>query len=262
LAEDKKQIAFYVKTDSNSRIIQYSESIKLAYFLNTRFNHNFSRIAININSGRSLSPAMFFDLEKLNTAIKNNSFDQIGNSNDASLLWYDESKFKRTIWFFKNYFFYNIEKSKHNFFKDYYTRIGKNYYGNKYSIKKIEDRSCEKIGRIFIHIVLDDNVNDLFEDINDFIDMLLYIIKKNKKSMKLKVFSGLSEKTKRVHPIYIWGSIYKQNTRIRNLNFNNNRICDFEWIKNVRKYKPIILKNINEIKGIRIRFNEQSQIDE
>jgi hypothetical protein len=127
--------------------------------------------------------------------------------------------------------------------------------------KKIEDRSCEKIGRIFIHIVLDKNVNDLFEDINNFIDMLLYIIKTNKKSRKLKVFDGLSEKTKRVRPIYIWGSIYKQNTRFRNLNFNNNRICDFEWIKNNKKYKPIILKNASETKGIIIRFNEQSQID-
>jgi len=262
LAENKKQIAFYVKTDSNSRIIQYFESKKLAYFLNTRFNHNFSRMVININSGRSLSPAIFFDLGKLNTAIKNNSFDQIGDSDDASLLWYDESKFKRIIWFFKNYYFYNSEKSKHNLLKDYYTRIGRNYYGDRYIIKKIEDRSCEKIGRIFLHVVLDKNVNDLFENIDNFIDMLLYIVKKNRKPMNLKIFDGLSEKTKRVRPIYIWGSIYKQNNRIRNLNINNNRICDFEWIKNIEKYKPIILKNTNEIKGIRIRFNERSQIDE
>jgi hypothetical protein len=261
LAENKKQIAFYIKTDSNSRNLQYFESKKLAYFLNTRFNHKFSRIAINIDSGKSVSPAMFIDLDKLNIAIKNNSFAEIGNSDDASLLWYNESKFKSMIWFQKNYFFYNREKSKHDFLKDYYTRIGKNYYGDRYIIKKIEDRSSEKTGRIFLHVVLDKNANDLFDDIENFIDMLLYIIKMHKKSRKLKVLGGLNERTKKVKPIYIWGSIYKQNTRTRNLHLNNNKIFDFEWIKNNKKYKPILLKSTNEIKGIRIKFNEQSQME-
>jgi hypothetical protein len=257
LAENKKQIVFYNKTNNNSSNWQFFESMKLAYFLNTRFNHKFSRIVINIDSGKSLSPAIFIDLNKLNDAIKNNSFAEIGNSVDASLLWYNESNLKSKIWFYKNYNSYNWEESKQNFLKDYYSRIGKIYYGDKYIIKKIEDRSCEKTGRIFLHVALNNNIDDLFSDIENFIDMLLYIIKIHKKSRKLKVFSELNERQKKVKPIYIWGSIYKQNTRTRNLHYNNNKICDFEWIRNCRKYKPILLKNSNEIKGIRIRFNEK-----
>jgi len=254
LAVNKKQIAFFIKTDSNSRSLHQFESIKLAYFLNTRFNHKFSRLVINIDTGKSLVPAMFIDLDKLKEAVQKKSFNDIGKSIDANLLWYDENKFQSMIWFYKNYFLYNKEKTKNDFLKIYYTAININYYGDRYSIKNIEDRSCEKIGRLFIHVVLNKDINELFDNIENFIDMILYIIKKHKKPRKMKVCKGLKEKTKKTKPIYIWGSLYKQDVRTRNLHLNNNKICDFEWIKNNKKYNPILLKNVNEIKGLRIRF--------
>jgi hypothetical protein len=253
---NKKQLVFFVKTDSNSRGLHQFESIKLAYFLNTRFKHNFSRIAINIDSGKSISPSMFIDLDKLNSTIKNNSFADIGNSIDASLLWHDESKFRRMIWFYKNFFFYQKEKTKNDFITNYCTSMGINYYGDRYIIKRIEDRSSTKVGRIFIHVVLNRDINDLLEDVEKFIDMLLYIIKTHKMARKLRVY-GLSDRTKKVSPIYIWGSLYKQDTRARNLHLNDNKICDFEWIRNAIKYNPILLKNTDETKGIRIKFSRQ-----
>jgi len=254
LADNKKQLVFFIKTDSNSRNLHQFESFKLAYFLNTRFHHKFSRLAVNIDSGKTIKPAVFIDLDKLNMMVKNNTFASIKDSIDASLLWHDESKFRNLIWYYKNYWYYKKDKVKRDFYIDYYTRIDKEYYGDKYIIKSIEDRSCEKVGRIFIHAVLNKDINDPFEDIEKIIDMLLYIVKTHKKSRKLKVYDGLGEKTKKVKPIYIWGSLYKQNTRIRSLHLNNNQLCRFEWIRNTKKYKPILLKNTDEVKGIRVKL--------
>ncbi|MCL2722396.1 MAG: hypothetical protein FWD47_13785 [Treponema sp.] len=252
LGENKKQIAFFIKTDSNSRKLHQFESIKLAYFLNTRFNHNYSRIVININSGKSIIPAMFIDLNKLKLAMQNKSLRDIGKSIDASLLWYDENKIQQMMWFYKNYYHYNKEKIKNDFLNTFYNARSINYYGDKYYIKKIEDRSSERAGRIFIHAVI--NTNDLFNNIENIIDMILHIIKTHKKQRKLKICKGLSDKTKYTKPIYIWGSLYKQDNRARNIRLNKNKICDFEWVRNTKKYNPILLKEINEIRGIRIKF--------
>jgi hypothetical protein len=253
LPGNKQQINLFVKTDSNSRLIHLFESYRLAYFLNTKFNHKFSRLGISIDAGNSIKPSLFIDLDIFRNLIKNNKFNDLGKSIDANLLWHDESKLRRRKWILKSIFFYQKENIKKYFLKEMIEKNGLNYYRDKYIIKKIEDRSSERIGRIFIHIVIVKDIKDILDNIEKLIDMLLSITNKYKKKRHLKIY-GFSEKTKKVKPIYIWGSLYKQNVRNRSLHLNNNKICDFEWIRNDIKFAPILLKNINKIKGIRISF--------
>lgn len=137
--------------------------------------------------------------------------------------------------------------------REIYEKAGLNYYGDIYVVKNIEDRSSEQVGRIFIHIVVIKDIKDILDDGEKFIEMLLSVTKNYKRKRDLKI-NGFSDKTTKVKPIYIWGSLYKQDVRNRSLSLNNNKICDFEWIRNDIKYAPILLKNINKIKGIRIRF--------
>jgi hypothetical protein len=253
LPENKQQINFFVKTDSNSRSIHCFESYRLAYFLNTRFSHKFSRMGVSIDSGNSIKPSIFINLEIFQNLIKEDKFSDLGKTIDTNLLWHDESKFRERKWINKSIFFYHIENIKKYFVKEIYEKAGLNYYGDRCVVKHIEDRSSEKIGRIFIHIVITKDIKDVFDDIEKFIEMLLSFIKKYKRRRDLKI-NGFSDRTTKVKPIYIWGSLYKQDVRNRSLHLNNNKICDFEWIRNDIKYAPILLKDINKTKGLRIRF--------
>lgn len=55
---------------------------------------------------------------------------------------------------------------------------------------------------------------------------------------------------------YIWRAMYRQDLRIRNLDNRQNKICDFEWIHQSMEQKPILLKNSDKIRGLRIKINE------
>lgn len=50
--------------------------------------------------------------------------------------------------------------------------------------------------------------------------------------------------------------MYRQDLRIRNLDNRQNKICDFEWIHQSMEQKPILLKNSDKIRGLRIKINE------
>lgn len=254
IIENRKQVIFEIKAESKSRNWLTIECFKLAYHLNNRFNHKYDRLGVHIDSNDSVKSSMFINLANLNENIESGNFNNLNKSLENSLLWHDEKIYISRLRTWRNILYY----SKHNFIKTFnekfYSEMDWINYKDYFIIKHIEDRSSVNLGRILIHIVVIKEIQFLLDDVESFIDFLLYIVKINRKPMKLKIF-GINDRTKRVKPVYIWGKLYKQDLRIRNLDNKNNRICDFEWIHKSKKDVPILLKKTQNTKGIRIKFN-------
>ena len=255
LQNNKNQIIFELKAGSKSRNWMTIECFKLAYHLNSRFNHKYDRLGIHIDNGDSVKSSMFINLRSLDQDIATGDFAKLSNSMENSMLWHDESKLIRRIKTWKNILFYSKYNAINDFYAEFYTKMELVDYKKYFIIKQIEDRSSVNTGRIFLHIVIIKEIQFLLDEIELFIEFIHYIVKKNRKNMKLKVV-GINDRTKSVKPIYIWGALYRQDIRIRNLDTKQNKICDFEWIHKSKEQKPILLKNTEKIKGLRIKFNE------
>lgn len=249
IQDNKNQVIFHIQSTSNSKVLHVMEAFKIAYHLNSRFNHKYNRLGINIDTGKSIKPSLFINLDTLDEDINSNDFKLLENSLETSLLWHDENTLVRKIWTWKNLLHYSSKTFIKTFWEDYYSKLKEINFREYFQLKKIEDRSANSIGRIYIHVILIKEIDDS----NIFYDLLLFIIKKNNKKHLLKV-KDFKDVYKKIKPTYIWGSIYRQDVRLRNLNRKGNEICTFEWLKNNSKNNPILLKNEKENMGIRVKF--------
>lgn len=102
-----------------------------------------------------------------------------------------------------------------DFYDEYHKKIELIDYKKYFKMKQIEDRSAVNTGRIFLHIVIVKEIQFLLDEIELFIEFIHYIVKKNRKNMKLKVV-GINDRTKNAKPIYMEGYVQ---TRFKNKKF-------------------------------------------
>lgn len=235
-------------------------SLSLCYYIFKNVDTNFMRFAISIECGKSIASSIFIDGKKLKYSIRNNlSIDATKDIIETSLLWHDSNNIRRRIANWRHvinihYRIYKIERQKE------LRQVGFKQFSKRFEIKEIENRSTDKIVRIYSYVWIKD-IDGL--DIEDFHRLVRYVIKRLKrKRFPLTNFGGHS--TLKYRPKYIWLDIYSQDKNLRfykrHLN-SDYHILKAEWIKSSRKREPILLKKPDDIiKKVRYKYNKDSDI--
>ncbi len=217
-------------------------SLNLCYYIIKHVDTNFGRFAISLECGKSIASSIFIDGKKLKHSIRNNlSIDAAKDVIETSMLWHDSNNINRKIANWGHilriqYRIYKIERQKE------LRQAGFKQFKKRFEIKEIENRSTDKIVRIYSYIWIKD-----LEGLNehDFLKLIKYIIRHLSK--KRFHCTKLGEPTfVRKRPKYIWIDLYSQD---KNLRFYKRHLSEdyhilkAEWIKNTRKRQPILLKN-------------------
>ena len=126
------------------------------------------------------------------------------------MLWHDSNNLRRKIANWRHilkiqYRIYKIERQKE------LRQAGFKQFKKRFEIKEIENRSTDKIARIYSYIWIKD-----LEELNepDFHKLIKYIIRHLRK--KRFHCSNIGESTfLRKHPKYIWIGLYSQDKNVR-----------------------------------------------
>lgn len=235
-------------------------SLNLCYYIFKHVDTNFGRFAISLECGKSITSSIFIDGKKLRNSIRKNlSIDASKDVIETNMLWHDSNNIGRKIANWRHilktqYRIYKIERQKE------LRKAGFKQFSKRFEIKDIENRSTEKNVRIYSFVWIKD-IEGL--DIADFHRLVRYIIKRlRRKKFPLTNFGEPS--IFKYRPKYIWLDIYSQDKCIRFYKRHLNsefHILKAEWIKNIKKREPILLKETDEIiKKVRYKYNKDSEI--
>lgn len=246
--------------NSGNRLTHTFYSLNLCYYIFKHADSNFGRFAISLECGKPIASSIFINGKKLKHAIDNNQpIDAAKDVIETSMLWYNSHKLKRKIENWRHilkiqYRIYKIERQKE------LRQAGFKQFKKRLEIKEIENRSTDKIVRIYSYIWIKD-----LEGLNehDFHKLVRFIIKYLRK--KRFPCTKLGESTfLRKRPKYIWLDLYSQDKNLRFYKRHMNadyHILKAEWIKNNQKRQPILLKKTDAIiDKIRYKYNRDSAI--
>ncbi|WP_347174648.1 hypothetical protein [Polaribacter uvawellassae] len=254
------QLNTICKINSTNRTTHVFYSLNLSYSIFKHVDTNYGRFAISLECGKPIPSSIFIDGKKLKKSIKNNlSIDASKDVIETSMLWHDSNNIRRKIANWRHilkiqYRIYKIERQKE------LRQAGFRQFSKRFEIKEIENRSTEKDVRIYSHVWIKD-IDDL--DIDNFHRLVKHIIKSlRRKRFSLSNFGELSKI--KYHPKYIWLDIYSQDKCIRfykrHLN-SDYHVLKAEWIKNIQRREPILLKETDAIIGkVRYKYNKDSKI--
>ena len=235
-------------------------SLNLCYNIFKHVDANFGRFAISIECGKSIASSIFIDGKKLKRSIKNNlSIDESKDVIETNMLWHDSNNIRRKIANWRHilniqYRIYKIERQKE------LRQAGFKQFKKRFEIKEIENRSTDKIVRIYSYIWIKD-LEGL--DVNDFYRLVRYIIKKLRRK-RFPLINFGEPTVLKYRPKYIWLDIYSQDKNLRfykrHLN-SDYHILNAEWIKSNKKRQPILLKKADAIiEKVRYKYNKDSEI--
>ena len=245
---------------SVNRLTQTFYSLNFCYNIIKHVNDKYGRFGISLECGKSIASSIFIDGKKLKHAIKNNlSMDASKDVIETSMLWHNSNNLKRKIDNWRHILniqirIYKIERQKE------LRQAGFKQFSKRFEIKEIENRSTDKNVRIYSYVWIKD-LEGL--DIDDFHRLIRYIIKKLRRK-KFPLINFGEPSILKYHPKYIWLDIFSQDKCLRfykrHLN-SDYHILKAEWIKNIKKREPILLKKTDEIIGkIRFKYNKDSKI--
>lgn len=265
--ESKRQLNIYVKTTSLSRTTQMFDSMNAAWHTSQFGGDSYNRIAVMLDCGKSVAPAIFINGDRLREAILNNEPTEkcISQIIEASLLWFDSPNFLRKLHFWKNIAISALDNFKLQLRKERHKR-GLKTLSALYDVKHVQNKSTETIPRIEAQVVLKgklETIMTLKENgeircalIEDIVRHATTKLKKH----KISLVGIKGEHWIKHSPQYIWIRLYSKNARLRSLLSyswqENFLIARAEWFSKWRNLKPIFLMKPNaSVAGILIEYN-------
>jgi hypothetical protein len=150
------QLNIICNINSSNRATHTFYSLNLCYNILKLVDANFGRFAISLECGKPLASSIFIDGKKLRHSIDNNlSIEASKNVIETNMLWHDSSKIRQKIATWRHilniqYRIFKTERQKE------LRKAGFNQFKKRFEIKDIENRSTDKIVRIYSYIWIKD----------------------------------------------------------------------------------------------------------
>jgi hypothetical protein len=256
---NKKQLNVNVQASTIHRGIHQLEALQIAWAISFFGGSNFERILVNIDCGMPAQPLAIINGKTLRDAIMNNlAFEDAGPKLfESSLLWYDTTKLRSTLFGLQNSMKTSFEIQKRIFRQK---MIDTNNFIPRLHYKLVftKNTSPSRFRRLEGHIVL--NVPKRITDIQ-----LLKIIKSAVNQLRRRLI-----RRKDIHgdigvpgnPFRITLRIYSVDKRLRKLLLyawqDKELVAIAEYSKNWNISPPFYTKEPNKVFGrIRVKYNDQ-----
>ncbi len=257
IAQNKEQLNILMYTDSLSRGMHILQSSIICANLIKFGVQDFDRFGITVDCGKEVPSSIFYNFDNLKKIINENL--PVGNliqAIETSLLWYDNSRIKKSFDKWKIIIHY----SKETFKTIFHERLKKEEifkFTDKFFVKKIENKSTNTKRRLLAYVILKD-IQDILKINGDellagLIVNIVANLRKNNISLSKDLFGKGFIKRK---PIYVWSYLCLENKRMRNILDNNNWLIKIEWIYKPDQFNPIFVKAPDFFSNnYRIKFN-------
>jgi hypothetical protein len=254
---DRKQLNVSCQIKTLSRISQMFDGLSLAWHALKFGGQNYDRIAIILDCGKEVSPALFINANRLRRAIIGNEEfeDCIREVLESSLLWFDASNLRRKIYVMRSLAKLFWQTTRQQFVDEWRNRGLKVLY-SRYHIRTIENRSTESIRRFQAHVILNERGT-----ITDTVlkDILRHAIRTLRK-YQIKRRSFGDKGWFKGRPNCIWIRLYARDKRFRSLFSegwaDKNLILQAEWFSRWKDKGPVTIeKPDTTFHRIRIKYN-------
>lgn len=256
---NKQQLNINIQTNSIYRGVHQLEALQVAWAVSSFGGSNFERILVNIDCGMPAQPLAIINGNLLRDAIKKKlAFEDVGPKLfEHSLLWYDTTKLRFTLFGLQNSMKTSFEIQKRIFRQ---RMIDNNNFIPRLHYKFVftKNTSPRRFRRLEGHIVL-----SLSNSITEV--QLLKIIKSainqlRRRLIKRKDIQG--EFGLPSNPYSIILKVYSVDKRLRKLLSyawqNKELVAIAEYSKNWDISSPFYTKEPNKILGrIRVKYNDQ-----
>jgi hypothetical protein len=243
----------HCNSKGKSRYLQLHQGLGMATELARLGGSFYTRIAVSIDCGPTVSSLMMVDVPKLQNVLagRPQSWDEIIK---GTLLWYDRSKTATKVFLVKTF----LATSWQAFCLDVRQRWragGLGVWHSRYCIRSIEERTVESLRRLHVDVVLRPN-----EAVSRAVvqGVLLHAVRKLKRKLiPNRTLEGSGWRLGR--PTYVWIRLFRNDCRLRQLkssSFNDdNFVAMAEWTALRNRRRPIFVKQPDEItRGVRFKY--------
>jgi len=254
----EKQLNIFCSSVSSARVVHIFESLHVSWNSLKFGGGHYARFGVSIDCGKLISATAFLNGKRLLEVIQNKLPPESAKGVfEASLLWYDTSKWLRKIYNLKNIFSISLPITKFQIY-DEWRKLGLQVLCSRYIIRKSINKSAGKLRRLEALIVLTESEVPS-KDV--LLNIARHAVRKLKKKAIPKVEIGTIGKIKRL-PSYVWVRLYRHDRRIRTLMstgwLDGNLLLWAEWVSIRYRQKPVFIKSPDVIfRGIRVKFNPQ-----
>jgi hypothetical protein len=252
-AEGATFLNVHCNSKSKTRALQLHQGLGMATEVVRLGGSSYSRIAVSIDCGPTVSSLMMVDVPKLQNVLAGRPQDW-GEIIHGSLLWYDRSSAATRAFLVKTLLATNWRVYCSDM-RQRWQAAGFGVWHSRYSIRSIEERTVQSLRRLHVDIVLRPN-----EAVSRAVvkGVLLHAVRKLKRKLiPNRTLEGPGWRLGR--PTYVWIRLFRNDCRVRQLKSSgfddDNFVAMAEWTALRNRRRPIFVKQPDEItRGVRFKY--------
>jgi hypothetical protein len=253
---DSSHLNIYCYCPAKSRSLHRYEALRTAAFAVQVGCSNVDRICVSIDCGLPNHSLIVLNCSKLIEALRPEASDSIlAEVVQTDLLWHDSNTFSRKWFLLKTSFYGAWLRLKRDTISKW-KKSELNVWGQRYTIRNIENRSADSKRRLLAEVVLNAGEQTRVKTILGVVRHAIKILSKKRiPSLPFGKIEGI-----RGRPSYVWIRLHSYDARVRALQSRHYRsdelLAEAEWMTRFNRSQPVFVKQPDAvIKGIRIRLH-------